>query len=188
MLLKSGNGLVELFEWTRWPASAKINISYSILFNLTTSYSSYFGGKKGISRNKTSFFLLMPWTDKSGLHTPELLADYKQQLVRRILINLIQSTAEIPHDQSSLSKRWEPTCIRTLRTEDKEAFPTSPHTGSSQKDQTQELSPSSSHKQRAYLLSELVLPSPIYKPQVSQVQTRSSSTHQSLTLASQHKL
>ena len=160
----------------------------------------------------------MPWTDKSGLHTPELLADYKQQLVRRILINLIQSTAEIPHDQSSmaetphdqsstaetphdqsstaeiphdqsaLSKRWEPTCIRTLRTEDKEAFPTSPHTGSSQKDQTQELSPSSSHKQRAYLLSELVLPSPIYKPQVSQVQTRSSSTHQSLTLASQHKL
>src|SRR6266850_1114311 len=39
--------------------SAKINISYSILFNLTTSYSSYFGGKKGISRNKTSFFLLM---------------------------------------------------------------------------------------------------------------------------------
>ena len=39
--------------------SAKINISYSILFNLTTSYSFYFGGKKGISRNKTSFFLLM---------------------------------------------------------------------------------------------------------------------------------
>src|SRR6267142_1363332 len=39
--------------------SAKINISYSILFNLNTSYSSYFGGKKGISRNKTSFFLLM---------------------------------------------------------------------------------------------------------------------------------
>src|SRR6266850_5934861 len=41
------------------PTSAKINISYSILFNLTTSYSSYFGGKKGISRNKTSIFLLM---------------------------------------------------------------------------------------------------------------------------------
>src|SRR6267142_2716986 len=40
-------------------ASATINISYSILFNLTTSYSFYFGGKKGISRNKTSFFLLM---------------------------------------------------------------------------------------------------------------------------------
>src|SRR6266850_640472 len=39
--------------------SAKINISYSILFNLTTSYSSYFGGKKRISRNKTIFFLLM---------------------------------------------------------------------------------------------------------------------------------
>src|SRR6266850_2221086 len=42
--------------------SAKINISYSILFNLTTSYSSYFRGKKGISRNKTSFFLLMQMT------------------------------------------------------------------------------------------------------------------------------
>jgi len=40
-------------------SSAKINISYSILFHLTTSYSSYFRGKKGISRNKTSFFLLM---------------------------------------------------------------------------------------------------------------------------------
>src|SRR6267142_2042636 len=43
-------------------ASAKINISYSILFNLTTSYSSYFGGKKGISRNKTSFYLLIRCT------------------------------------------------------------------------------------------------------------------------------
>src|SRR6266850_5982815 len=42
-----------------WTTSAKINISYSILFNLTTSYSSYFGDKKGISRNKTSFVLLM---------------------------------------------------------------------------------------------------------------------------------
>src|SRR6267142_4083491 len=42
-----------------WVTLAKINISYFILFNLTTSYSSYFGGKKGISRNKTSFFLLM---------------------------------------------------------------------------------------------------------------------------------
>src|SRR6267142_2130810 len=40
-------------------SSAKINFSYSILFHLTISYSSYFGGKKGISRNKTSFFLLM---------------------------------------------------------------------------------------------------------------------------------
>src|SRR6266850_2307219 len=45
---------------------AKINISYSILFNLTTSYSSYFGGKKGISRNKTSFFLLMVQTESTG--------------------------------------------------------------------------------------------------------------------------
>src|SRR6266850_1383694 len=49
------------WQWCWWGggASAKINISYSILFHLTTSYSSYFGGKKGISRNKTSFFLLM---------------------------------------------------------------------------------------------------------------------------------
>jgi len=38
---------------------AKINFSCSILFHLTISYSSYFEGKKGISRNKTSFFLLM---------------------------------------------------------------------------------------------------------------------------------
>src|SRR6267142_2823623 len=37
----------------RASTSAKINISYS------TSYSSYFGGKKGISRNKTILFLLM---------------------------------------------------------------------------------------------------------------------------------
>src|SRR6266850_6834828 len=41
--------------------SAKINFSYSILSHLTTSYSSYFEGKKGISRNKTSFFLLMEY-------------------------------------------------------------------------------------------------------------------------------
>src|SRR6267142_6055145 len=54
--------------------SAKINISYSILFNLTTSYSSYFGGKKGISRNKTSFFLLMaPHTAAVLLTAPSLI-------------------------------------------------------------------------------------------------------------------
>src|SRR6267142_2751321 len=52
-------GCVALFIFD---PSAKINISYSILFNLTTSYSSYFGCKKGISRNKTSFFLLMNWS------------------------------------------------------------------------------------------------------------------------------
>src|SRR6266850_7552935 len=39
--------------------SEKINFSYYILLHLITSYSSYFGGKKGISGNKTSFFLLM---------------------------------------------------------------------------------------------------------------------------------
>jgi len=52
-------------------------------------------------------------------------------------------TAETPHDQSALSKRWESTHIRTLRTEDKKAFPTSPHTGPSLPEtQTQEaLSP-----------------------------------------------
>jgi len=52
--------------------SAKINISYYILFNLTTSYSSYFGGKKGISRNKTSFFLLMSSICFRTLLTPSL--------------------------------------------------------------------------------------------------------------------
>src|SRR6267142_631636 len=36
--------------------SEKINFSYYILLHLITSYSSYFGGKKGISGNKTSFF------------------------------------------------------------------------------------------------------------------------------------
>src|SRR6267142_1799700 len=41
------------------PASEKINFSYYILLHLITSYSSYFGGMKGISGNKTSFFLLM---------------------------------------------------------------------------------------------------------------------------------
>src|SRR6267142_6215194 len=41
--------------------------SYSILFHLTTSYSSYFGGKKGISRNKTSFFLLMLLMNPSAI-------------------------------------------------------------------------------------------------------------------------
>ena len=103
------------------------------------------------------------WTNESGLHTPELLADYKRQLVRQILISLIQSTAETPHDQSSmaknpynqsvLSKCWKTTCIRTLRMEDGKAFPTSLHTGTSQKNQTQELSPSSSYSEKGtYLL------------------------------------
>jgi len=55
----STNRLIDLVVSTSPQASAKINISYSILFNLTTSYSSYSEGKKGISRNKTSFFLLM---------------------------------------------------------------------------------------------------------------------------------
>jgi len=40
-------------------SSEKINFSYYILLHLITSYSSYFRGKKGISGNKTSFFLLM---------------------------------------------------------------------------------------------------------------------------------
>src|SRR6266850_1844177 len=35
------------------PSSEKINFSYYILLHLITSYSSYFGGKKGISGNKT---------------------------------------------------------------------------------------------------------------------------------------
>ena len=61
--------------------SAKINISYSILFNLTTSYSSYFGGKKGISRNKTSFFLLMNWKAQH-VHTVKKGAKWAAQIQR----------------------------------------------------------------------------------------------------------
>ena len=37
-------------------ASEKFNFSYYILLHLITSYSSYFGGKKGISGDKTGFF------------------------------------------------------------------------------------------------------------------------------------
>src|SRR5882672_5062633 len=100
------------------------------------------------------------WIDESGLHAPELLADYKKQLVRQILINLIPSTAEIPHDQSSMAeiphdqsstaeiphdqsstaeiphdqsalyKRWESSHIRTLQMSEEKTFPTSPQTGS----------------------------------------------------------
>jgi len=58
LLMEDEEEAVEHAQMQHW-ASAKINISYSILFNLTTSYSSYFEGKKGISRNKTCFFLLM---------------------------------------------------------------------------------------------------------------------------------
>jgi len=68
-----------------WLTSAKINISYSILFNLTTSYSSYFGGKKGISRNKTSFCLLMyhPQTDGQSKQTNQSLEQYLRIVCRK---------------------------------------------------------------------------------------------------------
>src|SRR6267142_2454152 len=56
LVLQERKSIWDKFTMT---SSAKINFSYSILFHLTTSYSSYLGGKKGISRNKTSFFLLM---------------------------------------------------------------------------------------------------------------------------------
>ena len=62
-----------------WHTSAKINFSYFILFHLTTSYSSYFGGKKGISRNKTSFFLLMQKGKGMSLitlHCPHSVEDF----------------------------------------------------------------------------------------------------------------
>jgi len=144
------------------------------------------------------------WTDESGLHAPELIADYKQQLVRQILINLIQSMAEvpqdqssmaeiphdqsstaeipydqssaaeiphnqssmaeIPHDQSALSKRWETIRIRTVRTEDEEAFPTPPQTGSFQ---------------RTHILPEPIPSSFIYEPQVLQLPAQSSNAHNS---------
>src|SRR6266850_1260853 len=40
-------------------ASAKRNSSYSTYSILFLTYTSYFGGKKGISRNKMIFFFLM---------------------------------------------------------------------------------------------------------------------------------
>jgi len=40
--------------------SAKRNSSYSTYSILFLTYTSYFGGKKGISRNKMNFFFLMP--------------------------------------------------------------------------------------------------------------------------------
>jgi len=148
------------------------------------------------------------WTDESGLHAPELLADYKRQLVRRILINLIQttaknphdqsstaeiphdqsSTAEIPHNQSALSRCPETIHIRTLRIEGEKAFPTSPYTGSSKKAQKQEALPPSSRKQRADFLPEPNLSSPVYKSQIPRVQTRSSCTYQPSTCVTQCEL
>ena len=70
--------------------------------------------------------------------------------------------ADIPHNQSALSKCWEPTHIRTLQTEDEEAFPTSPHTG---------------HSQKTHILWEPISTSPIYEPQIPQLQTRSLNAH-----------
>jgi len=46
----------------RHTASAKRNSSYSTYSILFITYTSYFGGKKGISRNKMIFFFLMPTT------------------------------------------------------------------------------------------------------------------------------
>jgi len=50
-------------------AVSNIRKNQLFLLHLTTSYSSYFRGKKGVSGNKTSFFLLMPsWgKPKKGL-------------------------------------------------------------------------------------------------------------------------
>ena len=52
------------------------------LFHLTTSYSSYFRGKEGISRNKTSIFLLMALQDVDGnsanmLHLQVMFTSYR---------------------------------------------------------------------------------------------------------------
>ena len=41
------------------PTSAKRNSSYSTYSILFLTYTSYFGGKKGISRNKMKLFFLM---------------------------------------------------------------------------------------------------------------------------------
>jgi len=78
-------------------ASAKINISYSILFNLTTSYSSYFGGKKGISRNKTSFVLLM-WE-----HAPL----WRQPQERDLARNAWQTFTTWPRWHPNTSHMWQ---------------------------------------------------------------------------------
>src|SRR6267142_1539558 len=77
----------------RESASAKINISYSILFNLTTSYSSYFGGKKGISRNKTSFFLLM----QRYLHLAKLQLEQEEEGIKQCLTAAQVSLCIAPH-------------------------------------------------------------------------------------------
>src|SRR6267142_1683051 len=136
------------------------------------------------------------WIDESGLHAPELLADYKKQLVRQILINLIQpiaeiphdqsSTAEIPHDQSStaeiphnqsvLYKRWESSHIRTLQISEEETFPTSPQTGSSLPETQNQEASSPSLYLETILLGKPTPTSALDFTQISQVQTGKSDT------------
>ena len=126
------------------------------------------------------------WVDESGLHAPELLANYKQQLVRQVLINLAQSAtteitqpAQIPHDQSALLKCWEPTHIRTLQVGDEKASLTSFHAGAPtiKEIQSQEI-PSSLPHTRVLSCRPPVSPS-IHYPQVPQVQAWSLDTHHS---------
>jgi len=147
------------------------------------------------------------WIDESGLHTPELLANYKKQLVRQILINLIQTTAEIPHDQSSaaevphdqsstaetphdqsstaetphdqsaLYKCWESSHIRTLQMSEEETFPTSPQTGSSLPETQNQEASPPSLCPKAILPCKPTPTPALDFTQVSQVPTQKTDTH-----------
>src|SRR6267142_343107 len=65
LLDHGGNNFLVPYEVSPLTAVCVIVLVFCIrknqlfLLHLITSYSSYFGGKKGISGNKTSFFLLM---------------------------------------------------------------------------------------------------------------------------------
>src|SRR6266850_1411164 len=63
----------ELLSLDGWAVSSLNTLHQKKSTFLTTSYSSYFGGKKGISGNKTSFFLLMLPADTSCTGTLTLL-------------------------------------------------------------------------------------------------------------------
>ena len=52
-------------------------------------HQTYWKKKQYLIRWKGYMLAHDSWADESGLHAPELLADYKKQLVRWILINLI---------------------------------------------------------------------------------------------------
>jgi len=75
-----GTLLCGLLHYVGYITSEKINFSYYILLHLIISYSSYFGGKKGIGGNKTSFFLLMHYKGCYLAHLDLPCADLSTQL------------------------------------------------------------------------------------------------------------